>query len=355
MAESSSSARPRALALVSGGLDSALAVKVLLEQGVPVTALTFVSVFSPGRAPDGSLAARTVMKALGVPLIIKDATYEMLSFVPSPRWGWGSGMNPCIDCHVHYLRMAASLMGELGASYIVTGEVLGQRPMSQYRSALELVAKEAGLEGLVLRPLTALNLEPTRPELEGWVDRSRLLGISGRSRDHQLALARHWGLTGWTSPAGGCLLTDPEFAWKLSDLLDSGGTLTANEAHLLKYGRHFRLGPSTKAIVGRDRYENARIVTFRRAGDWLLAASAGSSPETLLRGEISEGALVTAARLTARYSKHRQLQEVDVTATPVDAAGAPPSGASIKLRVKPISDDEATRLAIRRPKDVRPA
>jgi len=347
---SSERARPRALALVSGGLDSALAVRALLEQGVPVTALTFVSVFSPGRDPSGRLAARAVTEAMGVPLLVRDATRDMLSFVPEPRYGWGRNANPCLDCRVHHLREAGQLMKELGASYVVTGEVLGQRPMSQHREALARVERESGLEGLVLRPLTALNLEPSLPEQRGWVDRSRLFGISGRSRKTQNELARRWGLVGYTSPAGGCLLTDPQFAWRLQEFLSWGGRLTANEAHLLKYGRHFRLGASARAIVGRDERENARIVSLRRPGDWVLAAAAGSSPETLLRGEAGRGELVLAARLTARYSRHRHLSEVEVIASraPVICSGGPPAE-ELRLRVSPIADEEADRLAVRRP------
>ncbi|MHC4249924.1 MAG: adenine nucleotide alpha hydrolase family protein, partial [Planctomycetota bacterium] len=170
--------RPRALALLSGGLDSSLAVRVLLEQGVPVTALHFVSVFSGGRTADGRLRARAVADELGVPLVVRDATSAMLEFVPKPRFGWGRHLNPCIDCHSFQISVAKGMLEETGASFVVTGEVLGQRPMSQNCESLGRVAKASGMNGLLLRPLSALRLDPTTPEEKGWVDRSGLLGIS---------------------------------------------------------------------------------------------------------------------------------------------------------------------------------
>jgi len=364
------SASRRALALVSGGLDSALAVRVLLDQGVSVTALHFVSVFSPGRDPAGRLAAREVTRALGVPLIVKDATRAMLGFVPEPRYGWGRHVNPCIDCRVHHLREAKAMLKNLGAQYVATGEVLGQRPMSQHREALTRVERESGLEGLVLRPLSALNLDPTVPEREGWVDRARLLGISGRGRSEQNDLARRWGLTGYTAPAGGCLLTDPNFAWKMQDLLNWEGALTPRDAHLMKLGRHFRLAClracdsahrqadsrlPARVVVGRNERENAKLVTFRRAGDWLLVAAGGRSPETLLVGsgdaapDSMRNSLSTAARLTARYCGGRDLPEVEIVARPaVEGEPVPSEEGEVRLTVAPAGDEEVARLQVRR-------
>jgi tRNA U34 2-thiouridine synthase MnmA/TrmU len=319
-------------------------VRLLREQGVPVAGLHFVSVFSPGTDPEGRLAARVVADELGVPLLVRDATRAMLEFVPSPRFGWGRHLNPCLDCRVHHLAVAKSMLAELGASYVATGEVLGQRPMSQLRAALARVEREAGLEGLVLRPLTALNLEPTLPERRGWVERERLLGIKGRGRSEQTALARKWGVTGYTTPAGGCLLADPGYAWRLQDHLNWEDGLTAADAHLLKLGRHFRLADGTHVVVGRNERENAKLLTFRREGDWVLVGAAGSSPETILRGSPAEGNLRAAARLTARYSRHRDLPEVEVVARPaLDGEGEK------VLLVPPATEEEVASLAVRRP------
>jgi len=346
--------RPRALLLLSGGLDSAIAIRLLLDQGVGVTALHFVSAFSPGTGKGGSLRARAVADELGVELIVRDATPDMLEFVANPRFGRGKNMNPCIDCRAYHLGVAKSMLGQTGASYVVTGEVLGQRPMSQHRGAMKRVEVAAGLEGLVLRPLTAHNLEPTAPEEKGWVDRERLLGISGRSRAEQNKLARMWGLKEHGTPAGGCLLTDRLFAWKLQDLLNYGDGLTAGDVHLLKLGRHFRLGPGSRAVVGRNERENAKIVSYRAPGDWMLVAAAGSSPETLLRGETTPEHLAAAARLTARYSKHRRETEVEIVARPVGSDGPEdrswlPSAAEERtLRVAPAGEEEIGKLAIRR-------
>jgi len=346
--------RPRALLLLSGGLDSAIAIRLLLDQGVGVTALHFVSAFSPGTGKDGSLRARAVADELGVELIVRDATPDMLEFVANPRFGRGRNMNPCIDCRAYHLGVAKSMLEETGASYVVTGEVLGQRPMSQHRGAMKRVEVAAGLDGLVVRPLTAHNLEPTAPEQNGWVDRERLLGISGRSRAEQNKLARMWGLKAHGTPAGGCLLTDRSFAWKLQDLLNYGDGLTAGDVHLLKLGRHFRLGPGSRAVVGRNERENAKMVSYRAPGDWILVAAAGSSPETLLRGETTPEQLEAAARLTARYSKHRRLAEVEIVARPVRSDGPEdrswlPSGAEERtLLVEPAGEEEIGKLAIRR-------
>jgi hypothetical protein len=292
------------------------------------------------------------MRRLGVELHVRDATRAMLGYVPAPRFGWGRHLNPCLDCRAYFLRVAREMMDDLGAAYVVTGEVLGQRPMSQHREAMARIEKTVGLERMVLRPLTAHRLEPTAPEERGWVDRARLRGIQGRSRSEQNRLAREWQLEGFTTPAGGCLLTDPQFAWKLEDLLN-WEELTPFDAHLLKFGRHFRLDDRTRAVVGRDERENRAILTYRRPGDWILVAAAGRSPETLLRGPPSEANLALAARLTARYSAHREEDEVEVLAHPAAPtlpAGSAAAGAGDprRLRVRPATREDIDRTAIRR-------
>jgi len=341
----------QAVALLSGGLDSSLAVRLVQEQGIEVEALHFVSVFN-GTAPETPTVLRPlrVARQLGVRFTPIRFTHEQLGLVCNPPHGYGSCMNPCIDCHMAMLRRAAERMRATGARFIVTGEVVGQRPMSQRRFAIEQINKETGLGDLILRPLSARLLPPTLPEREGWVDRERLLDIRGRSRKVQLELARRHGLTEHGSPAGGCLLTDPGFSARLRDLLGEKKTPGVflpepdlNDVHLLKLGRHFRLDAATKAIVGRVHRENATLYTFSRPTDLLLATRDAPGPTTLLRGVASEGNLRTAAALTARYSKLRGYPCVAVEIRPgrKGAAGDP-----AVIEVAPIGDAAADALRV---------
>ncbi|NQT52811.1 hypothetical protein HQ576_12200, partial [bacterium] len=214
----------KAVALLSGGLDSSLAVRVVQEQGVEVEGIHFLSVFN-GSAPATPTVLRPlrVARQLGIRFRPVNFTREQLGLVRHPAHGYGANMNPCIDCHMAMLRRAAKIMEDVGARFIVTGEVVGQRPMSQRRRVLGEINRETGLDGLILRPLSAKLLPPSIPEKEGWVDRERLLDIQGRSRKRQLALAAEYGITEHASPAGGCLLTDPRFSTRLRDLLDAVG------------------------------------------------------------------------------------------------------------------------------------
>ena len=208
----------RAVALLSGGLDSLLAIKVMLEQGVEVEALNFVSVFCTCTPKSSSCsAARSAVRQLGVPLKALNTSKQFLEVVKSPKHGYGRNLNPCLDCRILMFRQARTYLRKTGASFVITGEVLGERPMSQRREAMKLIEAEAGLEGLVVRPLSAALLEPTIPEQKGWIDRSRLLKIRGRSRKPQIELARTYGLTDYPCPAGGCLLTDAGFAGRMMD------------------------------------------------------------------------------------------------------------------------------------------
>jgi hypothetical protein len=212
-------------------------------------------------------------------------------------------MNPCLDCRILMFRKAREHMEEIGASFIVTGDVLGQRPMSQRRDAMRLIDRESGLTGYVVRPLSAALLEPTRPETEGWVDREKLLAVSGRSRRPQMELAEEMGFNDYPCPAGGCLLTDPIFAQRLRDLLGHAGELLKEDVTLLKLGRHFRLNSGVKVVVGRDETENHQLGNQLRDGDHALEISGQPGPLTLVRGDVADEDLAMAAAITSRYGK----------------------------------------------------
>jgi tRNA-specific 2-thiouridylase len=242
---------------------------------------------------------------LGIPLHVLSLEEEFFEILRHPQHGYGSGMNPCLDCHILLLVKAAERMRQVGASLVFTGEVLGERPMSQHLKSLRLVERQAGLEGRLLRPLSARLLPPTIPEEEGLVDRERLLGIQGRSRKPQLALARHYGIDQFPTPGGGCMLTDPGLARRVRDLLDHKPDFGRTDFQLLKVGRHFRLSPRTKVVSGRDEAENERILELVQEGDLLFEVEGLGSPVTLLRGEVGEADVRVAAAITARYSDAR--------------------------------------------------
>ncbi len=289
----------KALALLSGGLDSTIAVKLLLNQGVKVEAITFVTPFSTaGKEAEN---AAQVAEKLKVPLKTVNLGVDYLNVVRRPKYGYGKNMNPCIDCRIFMLKKAREYAEETGASFIVTGEVLGERPMSQRRKALAIIEEEAGLKGRVLRPLSAKLLPITEPEIRGWVDRNRLLDIKGRSRKRQIALAEEFGLVNYPNPAGGCLLTYKEYAAKLRDLFTHNKKVSLRDVHLLKIGRHFRYGEN-KIIVGRNEAENKALLQLKTKSDYLFEVQGCGSPITLLQGPKSNEAVKKAAELTAYYS-----------------------------------------------------
>jgi len=288
----------KALALLSGGLDSILATKLILDQGIEVVAVAFVL---PVAAEKEDYAKNTA-KRFSIPLIRVEVGDEYLDVIRNPKYGYGSGMNPCIDCRIYMLREAKRIANEIDAKFIVTGDVLGERPMSQHRKALMLEEKEAGLENLILRPLSAKLLPETIPEREGWVDRSKLLAIKGRSRKPQIALAEKFGMQNeYPSPSGGCLLTYKEFASKVRDLFEHKEKVTKRDVLLLRMGRHFRFATS-KIIVGRNEAENELLLEMKRPEDYAFEVPGCGSPITVLEGLKSKEAVELAAKLTARYS-----------------------------------------------------
>ncbi len=305
----------KALILFSGGLDSILATKLMQEQeGISVEGIHFVSIFTSDAEPDSEhLQARRAARELKMPLIVEENSGELLEQIKAPRFGLGSNMNPCIDCRIRNIRRAAEVMPTIGAHFLVTGEVVGERPMSQNRQSLRLIEKESEVEGLLLRPLSARLLAPTIPEEREWVDRSRLLDIHGRSRKPQMALAERYGITDYPSPAGGCLLTDPGFSARLRNLILNHPDCDLNDCRLLKFGRHFRLSPGSRIIVGRCHEENEAIEELARVGDRLLAAADLPGPVTLLRGAHGAGELQQAAAITARYGKGRDDTSVTIS------------------------------------------
>jgi tRNA-specific 2-thiouridylase len=331
----------KAITLLSGGLDSMLAARVMMEQGVELEALNFMTVFCTCTNRGATcLAPQKAVETLGIPLKVFNVSEEYLGVVKHPKHGYGRNMNPCIDCRIFMLKKAKAYMEESGAVFIVTGEVLGQRPMSQRKDAMHLIEKEAGLEGLILRPLSAKVLPTTIPEKEGWVDRERLLNISGRSRKPQIELADHYGIHDYPCPAGGCLLTDPGFAKRMKDLMVYDPQFSLNDVHLLKIGRHFRFSNGVKLVVGRNEEENQKIQTFAQGEDILLKVSSFPGPLSLLRGKLDEGDIEKAAAITVHYGKGKDLRKIEVTYKGVD------EDHHRSLSVSPISRGEIERWMI---------
>jgi len=331
----------KAIALLSGGLDSTLAARVVMEQGIELEALNFVTVFCTCTNRGATcLASQKAVETLGIPLKVFNVSEEYLSVVKYPKHGYGRNMNPCIDCRIFMLKKAKTYMAESGASFIVTGEVLGQRPMSQRKDAMRLIEKEAGLEGFILRPLSAKVLQVTVPEKEGWVDREKLLRIQGRSRKPQIELAEQYGVRDYPCPAGGCLLTDPGFAKRMKDLMVNRPDFSLNDVHLLKMGRHFRFSRDVKLVVGRNEEENQKIQTFSQEEDILLKVSNLPGPLSLLRGKPEERDIERAAAITAYYSKGKDLTKVEVTYKRIRDDDYQ------SLLIPPISRGEVERLMI---------
>jgi hypothetical protein len=321
--------RAKAIAMISGGLDSTLALALMLRQGVEVKAVNFYTGFCvtetqrrKGGRPDGTVPRNEALRAaadLEVEIEYVDVSgREYLDMLVSPRYGYGANANPCVDCRIFMMSRAREIMEREKADLVFTGEVLGQRPKSQRRDTLRTIERESGLEGRLLRPLSALLLEPTVPEREGLVDRARLLDISGRSRLRQMDLARELGVVDWPQPAGGCCyLTDESFARKFFDVLDTREAsgrprrIEREDVVLLSTGRHFRLSPRAKLLVGRSEVENA-ILEGYAGGRARLEVRGVPGPIALVEGEPTWEERVLAARIVARYGKARSLPRVAV-------------------------------------------
>jgi tRNA U34 2-thiouridine synthase MnmA/TrmU len=297
----SSSPKSTGIGLLSGGLDSILAICVLREQNIRIEAVAFITPFF---GPDN---AQKAVKILNVPLHLIDITEVHLEMLKQPKHGYGSGMNPCIDCHALMFREAGKLMQQWGADFLFSGEVLGERPMSQNKQSLRVVARDSGFEEYIIRPLSARLLPVTRPEQEGKVDREQLLDIQGRSRKRQIELAKHYGISEFPEPAGGCRLTEPNFSKRLKDLMTQHKDFSVTEIELLKVGRHFRLHDQIKFIVGRNEQENEKIESLKKESDILIFPNdvpgpAGLIPVSLKDIPNKEEIIGLAASICARYS-----------------------------------------------------
>lgn len=294
----------KAILLLSGGLDSILAGRLLLEQGLTVEALNFTSPFCNCTPKSfGCSAAQQAAGQLGIPVKIKACGEAYLESMKHPRFGRGSGMNACWDCRIHLFARAKEYMAETGAAFVATGEVLGERPMSQRREAMAVIERESGLSGLVVRPLSAQHFPVSLPEEKGWVDRSRLLAFQGRGRTPQIELAEQFHIRDYPCPAGGCLLTDKEFSARFRELLEKQPDFGLPEARLLKIGRHFRLPGGAKIVVGRNEGENQLLERSRREADTLLIPHEMAGPSGLVAGSLRAGELELGARILGKYIK----------------------------------------------------
>ena len=335
----------KAVALVSGGLDSMLAVRVMQEQGIHVEGINFFTGFCVEghthaiRKKDQQKPKRNnalwAAEQLGIKLHIVDIIEEYKDVVINPKHGYGANLNPCLDCKIFMVKKAHEWMEAHGFDFIITGEVVGQRPMSQRKDTMPVVQRESGVEQRLLRPLSAKNLPETLPEREGWVDREQLHDFSGRSRKPQFALARAFGFTEWATPAGGCcFLTDARYSVKLADLWHSRGNRNyeIDDIMLLKVGRHIRPAKEFKLIVAREEGEGKFLQGYRRQYPTLQVTSHGG-PFTLIDGEFTEEELEQAAAIVARYSQGKSSDEVTLEY-------ADTGGNRRELRVKPASPDD---------------
>lgn len=332
----------KAIVLISGGLDSTLAARLMQNLGIELICLNTVSPFClcNHRSSKGCFhGVNLVAKNLGLKLISVNVSSEFLEIVKKPKHGYGSNINPCIDCRILLFKKAKEAMHKEGASCVITGEVLGQRPMSQRRDTMRLIEKESDLIGLVLRPLSAKVLEPTIPEREGWINRDKLLSIAGRGRREQFALAKEFGINDYPCPSGGCLLTDPEFAKRLRDLL-SHNELNLENIELLKIGRHFRLKEDAKLIVGRNEKENGLLEVLAKEKDYLFWPPEAAGPTALGRGIFDSGLFDLSLRITASYCDCNDEAGLDIAYRII------PEAKEVKAKVKALKDPSFANFKI---------
>jgi len=317
----------KAVSLISGGLDSMLATKAIMEQGIHVEGINFFTGFCVEghthaiRKKDKARPKRNnslwVAEQLGIKLHIVDIVEEYKDVVINPAHGYGANLNPCLDCKIFMVHKALEWIEKNEFDFIITGEVVGQRPMSQRKATMPIIAKQSGAEDRLLRPLSAQNLPPTLPEREGWVDREKLFDFSGRGRKPQMALAKEYGFDDYAQPAGGCcFLTDEAYSSKLADLWKNRGEkrYELDDIMLLKVGRHIRPADNFKMIVSREEGEERFLEGYRKQFAHIKTVS-HAGPLSMIDGEVSDDDLMLAARITARFSKGKSDSEVIVRIT----------------------------------------
>ena len=317
----------KAIALFSGGLDSTLAMKLIIDQGIEVLAVNINTGF--GSTKDRLEHMQSMCDQVGAELRIIDIQSEYLQDVLfDPKHGYGKNFNPCIDCHAKMFAVAKSIMEAEGASFLISGEVMGQRPMSQNKDALQTVLNESNCDGLLLRPMSALKLTPTIAEEKGWVDRDRLEGITGRSRDRQLELAKEIGLDDFESPGGGCLLTDENFGKKMFDFIKHD-KFEVKDIPVMKYGRHFRLTDGAKLVIGRDKEENEHLQNIDNDKYYHIKTVGLPGPHALLSKdatqkdkELSASAILTYCKTSVDNSYTLSYDGEEVTASPFSSREA---------------------------------
>jgi len=291
----------KAIALFSGGLDSTLAMKLIIDQGIEVLALNINTGF--GSTKDRLEHMQSMCDQVGAELRVIDIQNEFLQEVLfDPKHGYGKNINPCIDCHAKMFSVAKRIMEDEGASFLISGEVMGQRPMSQNKDALQTVLNESNCDGLLLRPMSAKKLEPTLAEINGWVDRDKLEGIVGRSRDRQLEMVKECGLQDFESPGGGCLLTDANFAKKMFDFIKYD-KFEVKDIPVMKFGRHFRLPDGAKLVIGRNKEENEHLQNINNDKFYHLKTVGLPGPHSLLSINPSQADKELALKMILTYCK----------------------------------------------------
>ncbi len=294
--------RVKGVLLYSGGLDSILAAKLLIDQGIDLTGLYCILPFYPPDLNPEDLESSKLAKQIGLKLEYYRCDKEYIEMVKNPPHGYGKHINPCIDCKLFFIKKAAELMLKINADFVASGEVVGQRPMSQLKHTLNHIEKVSGLKGRLLRPLSAKILEPTIPEIEGKIDRSRLLDISGRGRKRQMELAKQYGILNYSHPAGGCLFTDRFFSVRLRDFFTHQDAFTATDIYLLTIGRHFRINGSLKLIISRDERESIELEKLSGFADYFIRPEF-KGPSAFITGVLKEEDLDLINSIISRYGK----------------------------------------------------
>ena len=304
----------KTIGLLSGGLDSTIAVGLMVDLGIEVIALNFTSPFCTCTSKNAGCKNQAVKVSEKFNIKIKSVYMgqEYINMVASPKYGYGRNLNPCLDCRIMMFKKAKESMMEEEASFVFTGEVLGQRPMSQRRDAMNIIERDSGLKGLILRPLSAKHFDPTIPEKEGIIDRERLLDLTGRSRKAQIELAETMGINDYPCASGGCLLTEFNFAGRMRDLIKHTEAPAVKDTKLLRVGRHFRVDENCKVIVGRDQSENEKLERLAEPDDYIFSVSSYEGPVVVMRGAIKNELIPIASKITLRYSDAPKNKEIPV-------------------------------------------